>query len=245
MSFSEVQGHGWCGPLDLRALLTALLAETHYFKMRQSSPTPAGANADAGGEAELLTSQLGRVRLLTLNRPRTLNAFSERLYDATARALIDAGNDPSVAVLVLTGTGRAYTSGVDVKELEGRRTGETVRGEFSFNGFIREVAFFPKPLICAVNGLAVGVGATMSIANARQMLSSVRAGSAESSLAPSTDSYVSPWPTAAAAGCSASSPTWARRGLRSGVDDVPSCVLRARRAQLRVEGPLAAVRRRG
>ena len=48
-----------------------------------------------------------RVRTLTLNRPEALNAFNEALYDATAQALLDAAEDPEVAVVLLTGTGRA------------------------------------------------------------------------------------------------------------------------------------------
>lgn len=115
-----------------------------------------------GGDAELLIADAGRVRVLTLNRPGSLNAFTESLYDAVAEALIEAKSDRRIAVVVLTGTGtRAFTAGVDVKELAGRRTGQTDSGVHGFPGFIRQVAGFPKPFICAVNGLGVGVGATV------------------------------------------------------------------------------------
>lgn len=58
-----------------------------------------------------------RVRTLTLNRPEVLNAFNEELYQATAVALRDAAEDPDVAVVVLTGEGRAFSAGNDLNEM--------------------------------------------------------------------------------------------------------------------------------
>ncbi|MCB0945877.1 MAG: enoyl-CoA hydratase/isomerase family protein, partial [Mycobacterium sp.] len=54
-----------------------------------------------------------RVRTLTLDRPEALNAFNEALYDATADALLAAADDPEVAVVIITGTGRAFSAGQD------------------------------------------------------------------------------------------------------------------------------------
>jgi enoyl-CoA hydratase/carnithine racemase len=102
-----------------------------------------------------------RIRLLTLDRPDRLNAFSEELYDATTEALIDAAADPGIAVVVITGTGRAFSTGTDVMEMAARNTGGAVDGKHGFGGMIDELVEFPKPLMCAVNGIALGVGATM------------------------------------------------------------------------------------
>lgn len=104
-----------------------------------------------------------RVRTITLDRPDALNAFNEALYDATANALIDAAAAPEVAVVVLTGNGRAFSAGTDVVEMAARTTDPDNfnEGEFGFPGLLDQLTVFPKPLICAVNGLALGIGATV------------------------------------------------------------------------------------
>ena len=102
------------------------------------------------------------VRTLTLNRPEALNAFNEALYDATTLALLAASEDPTVAVVVLTGSGRAFSAGNDLVEMQARITDPDFRsGEYGFPGMIQTLTAFPKPLILAVNGLGVGIGATI------------------------------------------------------------------------------------
>jgi enoyl-CoA hydratase/carnithine racemase len=103
-----------------------------------------------------------RVRTLTLNRPEALNAFNEALYDATAQALLDAADDPEVAVVVLTGTGRGFSAGTDLAEMQARIADpDFTPGRYGFPGLIDALSRFPKPLICAVNGVGVGIGATI------------------------------------------------------------------------------------
>lgn len=111
----------------------------------------------------LLIADENRVRTLTLNRPDALNAFNEALYDATAEALSDAAGDPEVAVVVITGSGRAFSAGQDLTDMAARISDPDgfVAGRHGFPGLIDALAAFPKPLICAVNGLGLGIGATI------------------------------------------------------------------------------------
>ena len=110
----------------------------------------------------LLIDDGNRVRSLTLNRPEALNAVNEALYDATTEALLAAAEDPDVAVVLLTGTGRGFSAGTDLAEMQARITDPGFRpGKHGFAGLIDALAAFPKPLICAVNGVGVGIGATI------------------------------------------------------------------------------------
>jgi enoyl-CoA hydratase/carnithine racemase len=102
----------------------------------------------------------GRARLLTLDRPAALNAFNDDLYDALTDALRDAADHPDVAVVVLTGNGRAFSAGQDLGELgQPRAHGDDL--PHGFAPFIETVEAFPKPLLAAVNGLGIGIGLTI------------------------------------------------------------------------------------
>lgn len=103
-----------------------------------------------------------RVRTIALARVDALNAFDEALYDATAIALREAAADDGVSVVILTGSGRAFSAGTDLKELQARAAGTGFTpGEYGFNGLMAVLTEFPKPLICAVNGVGLGIGTTI------------------------------------------------------------------------------------
>jgi enoyl-CoA hydratase/carnithine racemase len=107
-------------------------------------------------------SDADRVRTITLNRPAALNAFNEALYDAVTIALTDAADDPGVAVVLLTGTGRAFSAGTDLLEMAARVSNpDFVAGKFGFAGMLDVLTDFPKPLVIAVNGLGLGIGVTI------------------------------------------------------------------------------------
>lgn len=110
----------------------------------------------------LLIADANRIRILTLNRPEALNAFNEALYDAVTEALNDAADDPEIAVALITGTGRAFSAGQDLPEMQARIADRGfVPGAHGFPGLVDALARFPKPLICAVNGLGLGIGTTI------------------------------------------------------------------------------------
>jgi enoyl-CoA hydratase/carnithine racemase len=103
-----------------------------------------------------------RVRVLTLDRPNALNAFNEALYDALTDALAAALEDPEVAVVVLTGAGRAFCAGTDLLEMAQRVTDPGfVPGRHGFVGLIDGLIAFDKPLLLAINGLGLGIGTTI------------------------------------------------------------------------------------
>ena len=110
----------------------------------------------------LKIADANRVRTLTFDRPEVLNAFNEALYEATARAIREAADDNQVAVLLLTGNGRAFSAGNDLNEMQSRISDPTLADKGShFTSMIDALTDFPKPLVCAVNGLGVGIGTTI------------------------------------------------------------------------------------
>ena len=102
-----------------------------------------------------------RIRIVRLERPEAKNAFNEALYDATTEAMLAAAVDDDVAVLVLTGSHGAFSAGTDLLEMAHHATGTFVSGKHGFMGMVDAMIAFPKPFICAVNGLGLGIGATM------------------------------------------------------------------------------------
>jgi enoyl-CoA hydratase/carnithine racemase len=118
----------------------------------------AGGTSSGGDDDVVVTSDEAGVRLVTLNRPARLNAFTAASYVAVARAFEQAAADEAVAVVVLTGAGRAFSAGVD---LGAWRTGDTAALRAGFDAMLHQVDLFPKPVIAAVNGLAVGIGMTL------------------------------------------------------------------------------------
>jgi enoyl-CoA hydratase/carnithine racemase len=108
------------------------------------------------------TTDNENVRLLTLDRPDAMNAFDIHLYRALTAALDDAAADPAVHVVVLTGAGRAFSAGQDLAEMAALAEGTAPDGaETGFQGLLEVVQAYPKPLIAAVNGAAVGLGFTI------------------------------------------------------------------------------------
>jgi enoyl-CoA hydratase/carnithine racemase len=116
----------------------------------------------------LLAEDRDRVRLLTFDRPDRANAFNEELYHASADALHAAATDDDVAVVVFTGAGKAFCAGTDLLEMAetvdagvGARGGDGAVSRNGFPAFVDVLQEFPKPLMAAVNGAAVGLGFTM------------------------------------------------------------------------------------
>jgi len=106
------------------------------------------------------------VQQLTLNRPHRKNAFDEQQWDELAASLDEAREDPRVAVVVLTGAGGNFSSGVDLASFGGEPPPPRADGKASaFFACVDAIFAFDKPLLAAVQGVAVGGGCTIAVAS--------------------------------------------------------------------------------
>ncbi len=113
-------------------------------------------------EPVLLLEKKDGIATVTLNRPKALNALSRELRAALARTFRGLADDPDAGVVVLTGAGRAFCAGLDLKELSGEAaaTDEGV----SDAEMMASLHEFPRPLIGAVNGFAITGGFELALA---------------------------------------------------------------------------------
>lgn len=117
---------------------------------------------------ELIETVTDRIATLTLNRPDRLNALSTSILDGLLEALPRLAADPDVAVVILTGAGRGFCAGGDVKSMaEGTSllnvedAVQRLRARMEVSRLLHEI---PKPTIAMVNGPAAGAGLAMALA---------------------------------------------------------------------------------
>ncbi len=112
----------------------------------------------------VLLEKRGRVAVITLNRPESLNSFDGALRDGLLQSLLAVAADDSVRAVVLTGAGRAFSAGADLKATVGV-SGQEVERQINdeYGASLREIARIPKPVIAAVGGLMSGIGASFAL----------------------------------------------------------------------------------
>jgi 2-(1,2-epoxy-1,2-dihydrophenyl)acetyl-CoA isomerase len=119
--------------------------------------------------SELLIDDADGVRTLTLNRPESFNSFTAALKEKLLAAVLEAAADDAVRAVVLTGAGRAFCAGQDLKEHIGLlRAGDPAplnTVEQHYNPLVTAIVEMPKPVIAAVNGTAAGAGASLAYAS--------------------------------------------------------------------------------
>src|SRR5439155_4419424 len=110
--------------------------------------------------AEVEVAREGAVQTITLNRPDVLNAFNRALHKALREAL-KAARDPEVRAVVLTGAGRGFSAGQDLKEFgETPDIGDALRDSYHPN--VLAIRALEKPVIAAVNGVCAGAGLSLA-----------------------------------------------------------------------------------
>ena len=113
--------------------------------------------------SEVLTERDGAVLTITLNRPEVFNAFNAALHAALAAALEEAA-DTAVRAVVITGAGRGFCAGQDLKEFSEMPDSIRERLERTYHPNIRAIRQLPKPVIAAVNGPCAGAGLSLACA---------------------------------------------------------------------------------
>jgi enoyl-CoA hydratase/carnithine racemase len=107
--------------------------------------------------SEILIEQINEVLHISLNRPEKKNAITQGMYSTLASTLNDAAGDFGIRTVVISGNGKAFTAGNDIMDF---MNDEITLTSPVFH-FLKAIHDFPKPLIAAVQGNAVGIGTTM------------------------------------------------------------------------------------
>ena len=118
-------------------------------------------------ETPVLVEQRPGYRVITLNRPQRLNAFTISMHQVLAAAIAEAEADESCRALLLTGAGRAFSSGQDLNERVLPSGEVVVPGEALgkyYNPLVLKLRALRFPVVCAVNGVAAGAGLNVALA---------------------------------------------------------------------------------
>ena len=98
---------------------------------------------------------------VTLSRPEKKNALNNAMYLALGAALLRAKDEEAIRVVLLDAEGDAFTAGNDIADFAAVAAGTIERGDMRSSAFLQGLAYAQKPIVAAVQGLAVGIGVTM------------------------------------------------------------------------------------
>src|SRR5207253_10621676 len=116
----------------------------------------------------VLVSVDAGVETITLNRPEKLNALNPEMHAQLRAALERATDDPQIRALLVTGAGRGFCTGQDLAERDVSSGAAPIDLSVSlgshYNPLVRRMRALPKPIVCALNGVAAGAGANLALA---------------------------------------------------------------------------------
>ena len=112
----------------------------------------------------ILSEQKENILIISLNRPDVYNAFNSDMLSELHEAFKKAGEDEKIRCVILTGTGKAFCSGQDLKDFNDKKLTFKEALEQKYNPLIKSIAYLPKPVICAINGVAAGAGISLALA---------------------------------------------------------------------------------
>lgn len=101
---------------------------------------------------------------LTLNRPDVYNAFNEEMLYELQDAFKKISEDENIRAIGITGEGRAFSSGQDLKAFNEKNSGFKEALDNKYNPLIKSITSLPKPVICGLNGVAAGAGMSIALA---------------------------------------------------------------------------------
>ncbi|PGS53472.1 enoyl-CoA hydratase/isomerase family protein [Bacillus sp. AFS041924] len=116
------------------------------------------------GNQHLLVEVQDRILTLTLNRPESLNSFSYEMLNGITEALNQAKNNPDIKVIVLSGAGRSFSAGGDVKTMGNVSPNAVYEHIGILNTVIKTIREIEKPVIASVHGFAAGAGFNLALA---------------------------------------------------------------------------------
>jgi enoyl-CoA hydratase len=116
-------------------------------------------------EPVIIVEKRNEIAIVTLNRPEAMNALSNELREAVFNVFAGLKNDPEIGVAILTGAGRAFCAGLDLKELSsgGGLIEEILQGRYEKVNITRPLKEFGRPIIGAINGVAITGGFELAL----------------------------------------------------------------------------------